>query len=163
MGVFKKEEQMQQQRAYSPPSTHTSESTGGGRSVIGKTLFVKGTITSDEEIHIEGKVEGKVKVKHRVVIGKGGVVNADINGKEIVIHGKVTGNIKSSYKVEVVPGGILNGNIVSEKVVLAEGAIFKGSIDMSVGEEEAPTAKKDVPKSDTLEDSTADDKGVKKV
>jgi cytoskeletal protein CcmA (bactofilin family) len=161
MGVFKKEEQMQQHSTYSPPSTPTLDSSSGGRSVIGKTLFIKGTITSDEEIHIEGKVEGKLKVKHRVVIGKGGIVNADINGKEIVIHGRVTGNIKSSYKVEVVPGGILNGNIVSEKVVLAEGAIFKGSIDMNVGEE-MPAVKKETLKEESSDTPKNDPKDQKK-
>lgn len=101
------------------------------RSVIGKTLLVKGELSSDEEVLIEGKIEGKIKANNRLIIGKHGTVQADIEANEVIIRGTVNGNVSCSYKIEIVPEGILNGNIVSEKVVLAEGAIFKGSIDMT--------------------------------
>ncbi len=99
-------------------------------SVIGKTIFIKGHIFSDEEVYIEGKIEGKLNIKHRVVVGKSGVVNADIEANEIIVKGTVNGNVKGIYKVEIVPDGVLNGNILSPTVKLAEGAIFKGSVDM---------------------------------
>lgn len=104
-------------------------------SIIGNTLFVKGNIFSDEEVYIEGKIEGKLHIQHRVIIGKSGVVNADIDAREVIIKGTVNGNVKGSYKVEIIPDGVLNGNILSRRVVLAEGAIFKGSIDMTLKEE----------------------------
>lgn len=104
-------------------------------SVIGKTLFIKGNIFSDEELFIEGKIEGKLNIKHRVVVGKSGVVNADIEAHEVIVKGTVNGNVKGSHKVEIVPDGVLNGNILSKGVVLREGAIFKGSIDMTLKEE----------------------------
>jgi cytoskeletal protein CcmA (bactofilin family) len=104
-------------------------------SVIGKTIFIKGHIFSDEEIFIEGKIEGKINIKHRVVVGKSGVVNADIEANEIIIKGTVNGNVKGNSKVEIVPNGVLNGNILSPTVKLAEGAVFKGSIDMTSKEE----------------------------
>ncbi len=105
-------------------------------SVIGKSMKLKGNISSDEEILIEGKVEGTIKMKHNVVVGKSGKVKADISAREIIIEGEVNGNVHGLVKVEIMPGGILNGDIISEKVVLAEGAKFKGSIDMSVKSEE---------------------------
>lgn len=101
-------------------------------SIVGKTIFIKGEVFSDEEIMVEGKIEGKLLIQHRVVVGKSGIVNADIEAREVIIKGTVNGNVKGHYKVEVIPDGVLNGNIVSQRVVLAEGAIFKGNIDMKL-------------------------------
>ncbi len=106
-------------------------------SFIGKSMKLKGNISSDEEIVIEGIVEGTIKINHNVVIGKSGKVKADITAKAIIIKGVVNGNVNGIEKVEIVPGGVLNGDIISEKVVLAEGAKFKGSIDMSGKSEDA--------------------------
>lgn len=106
-------------------------------SVIGHSMKVKGNVSAEEEILIEGIVEGTIKMKHNVIIGKSGKVKADINAKEIIIRGEVNGNVHGQVKVEIVPGGILNGDIISEKVVLAEGAKFKGNIDMSIKSDES--------------------------
>jgi cytoskeletal protein CcmA (bactofilin family) len=146
MAVFGKKKREQQEpyqhdqqvtpvtKVTSTPVTHTPPS-GRKNSVIGRTLFIKGNIFSDEEVFIEGKLEGKLNIKHRVVVGKSGVVNADIEAREVIIKGTVNGNVKGSYKVEIIPDGVLNGNILSQRVVLAEGAIFKGSVDMTLKEE----------------------------
>jgi len=102
------------------------------KSVIGKTMLVKGTINSDEEILVEGEIEGKLNSQNLVVVGVNGVVHADIDAREVIIKGTVNGNVKGSFKVEIVPEGVLNGNIISQRVVLAEGAVFKGNIDMTL-------------------------------
>jgi len=111
------------QYAYSPGDEHQG-------SLIGKTLLVKGEVISEDEIVIDGKVEGRINVKNRVIIGKNGVVEAEIDAREIVIRGRVNGNIKGTHRVEIVPEGILHGNINSPKVVIADGAVFEGKIDM---------------------------------
>lgn len=117
-------------------------------SYVGKTMVIKGKIRATEEIVVEGKIDGNTSVKHRVIVGKSGVIKGDIEASEVIISGKVDGNVRASSKVEIVPEGILNGNIVSQRVVLAEGAIFKGNIDMSFKEEKKPeeeeTVKKDI-------------------
>lgn len=107
-------------------------------SVIGKTLLIKGEIASDEEVLVEGTIEGKLNIKHRVIVGKSGQVNADIEAREVIIKGIVNGNVTGNYKVEIIPEGVLNGNIVSQRVVLAEGAVFKGNIDMTPKDETEP-------------------------
>ncbi len=141
MAIFGKSRQENE-----PPKPHqpltTPSSTPGPRptqtstveaktSVIGKTLFIKGNVFSDEEVFIEGKIEGQLHIKHRVIIGTNGLVNADIEANEIIIKGTVNGNVKGNSKVEIVPNGVLNGNILSPTVKLAEGAVFKGSVDMT--------------------------------
>ncbi|MEN8154202.1 MAG: polymer-forming cytoskeletal protein [Acidobacteriota bacterium] len=105
-------------------------------SLLGKDMKLKGNITSNEEIIIEGTVDGKVNITNNIYIGKSGKVKAEIFAREIIIEGEVNGDVHGSVKVEIVPGGILNGNIISEKVVLAEGAKFKGNIDMTIKTED---------------------------
>ncbi len=148
MGMFKKDE-----AAVEPTASYVSSSdVGGSISVIGKTLFLNGEITSDEEVLIEGKIEGKIIINHRIIIGKNGIVNADIDAKEVIIKGVVTGNIKCSHKIEIVPDGKLTGNIVSKKVVLAEGAIFKGNIEMKSEEEEIIRVSEEVVEAEVVEE-----------
>lgn len=99
-------------------------------SVVGKTLLIKGEIFSDDEILIEGKIQGTISVKNRVVIGSEGIVEADIEAREVIIKGKVTGNIRGSQRVEIVPSGALHGNIQSPRVVIADSGLFEGNIEM---------------------------------
>lgn len=113
----------------SPVTTHIVEKKA---SLIGKDVSVKGEIFADEELIIEGKVEGTIKINHRILVGRSGVVNADVEAREVVITGKVTGNVTASEKVELVAPGVLIGNIVCQRVALAEGVVFKGNIDMSL-------------------------------
>lgn len=103
---------------------------GSQSSVVGKTLLIKGEIFSDDEILIEGRIQGNISVKSRLVIGREGVVEADIETREVVIKGKVTGNVKGSQRVEIVPAGILHGNIQSPRVVIADTGFFEGNIEM---------------------------------
>jgi cytoskeletal protein CcmA (bactofilin family) len=118
------------------PAIPSSESLS---SLIGKTLHIIGEVISDDEVVIEGKIEGKINVKNRVIIGKNGSVEAEIQGQDIIIKGKAHGDVKATRRVEIVPEGILNGNISSPKIVIAEGAIFDGSIDMKAVPSGKPT------------------------
>jgi cytoskeletal protein CcmA (bactofilin family) len=128
-----------------PPATPIKAPVNGSQSsVVGKTLLIKGEIYSDDEILVEGKIQGKINVKNRVIIGINGNVEADIDAKEVIIKGKVTGNVKGGQRVEIVPAGELHGNINAPRVVIADSGIFEGSIEMhgrdekSKGREENP-------------------------
>jgi cytoskeletal protein CcmA (bactofilin family) len=109
-------------------------------SLVGKTLLVKGDIFSDDEILIDGKVQGKITVKNRVVVGRDGIVEAEIDAREVVIKGKVTGNVRGSQRVEIVPAGSLHGNIHSPRVVIADSGVFEGNIEMRTREEKGKAA-----------------------
>ena len=150
MAVFKRTEF--QERVGSGQSAPTGVNHPSD-SKIGKTVSINGEVTSEEEVYIEGKVEGNINVKNRVVIGKSGVVNAEIKADEIIIEGTVNGNVHGGSKVLIVPEGILNGNIVAPRVKLSDGAIFKGNIDMTIPDDKKEykePEKKEDPPQDTI-------------
>ncbi len=102
------------------------------RAMIGPTICIKGDLTGEEDLIIEGHVEGKVLLKqHNVFIGKQGRVVADIYGKMISIEGEVHGNLFGEDQVLLRPTSKVRGNLTAPRVVLEDGANFKGSIDMS--------------------------------
>jgi cytoskeletal protein CcmA (bactofilin family) len=112
----------------------------GQSSLIGKTLLVKGEVFSEDEILIEGKIQGKITVKNRVIVGRDGVVEAEIEARDIVIKGKVTGDVHGSQRVEIVPAGTLHGNIQAPRVVIADSGFFEGNIEMRPREEKSRAA-----------------------
>ena len=101
---------------------------------IGQTIFIKGELTGTEDLTIEGRVEGKIELKdHNLTIGPNGKIKADVYGKSIVITGEVLGNAYASEKVEITNSGVLKGDITAPRIVIADGAQFKGSVDMDKG------------------------------
>ena len=102
--------------------------------MIGASIKIKGDITGDENLVIEGQVEGNVDLAdHSLTIGDSGTVNANLHAKTVQIHGTVNGDIDGAELVVVSKSGRVLGNIVAPRVTLEEGAQFKGSIDMSPG------------------------------
>lgn len=100
--------------------------------ILGVGLQVAGEMTSDEDIVIEGRFSGKLTSSARISVGRNGVVEADLNADIIQISGRVKGNLTARQKIELVAGGYLEGNIQTPKVVVAEGAVFKGNVDMTM-------------------------------
>jgi cytoskeletal protein CcmA (bactofilin family) len=98
---------------------------------IGKSLYVKGELTGNEDLAIEGRVEGKIALTGFIVtIGQTGKVSAEIHAKSVVVGGLVEGDINADERVEVAATGTVVGNIRAPRVVLLDGSRFKGSIDM---------------------------------
>jgi len=115
----------------------------GKAAVIGLDTQIKGDITGSENLVIEGKVIGKIKLElHQVEVGQNGRVNADITAKVIKIAGEVRGDLHATEKVVISRSGNVHGNIVAPRMTLEDGAIFKGSIDMDPGEPEKPVVAK---------------------
>ena len=103
--------------------------------MIGPGIHIKGTVTGDEDLLIQGKVEGTINLSdHEVVIGQSGKVTADIKAKTVKIDGEVTGDVSGIEKVVIAKSGKVRGNIVAPRVTLEDGAHFKGSIDMDPGD-----------------------------
>ena len=102
------------------------------RGTIGKSICIRGELTGDEDLTIEGKVEGKIDLSaHNLTIGSTGRIEAEVGAKKVIVEGEITGNIAASEKVELTASGRVKGDIVSPRVVIADGAQFKGLVDMS--------------------------------
>ncbi|MBW8868889.1 MAG: polymer-forming cytoskeletal protein [Acidobacteria bacterium] len=98
---------------------------------IGKSVVIKGELTGSEDLTIEGHVEGKIELRQNVLtIGPNGKIKAQVFAKSVVILGEVTGNVTASEKVDLRDNGSVDGDIAAPRVAIAEGAHFRGSIDM---------------------------------
>jgi cytoskeletal protein CcmA (bactofilin family) len=100
-------------------------------SILGPTLKFKGELSAEEDLLIQGKVEGSIKHTSSLTIGDQGNIKANIKAEHIAVEGKVKGDIRGSKSVVVKDSGNVDGNIFSPTVTLVEGATFNGSIDMS--------------------------------
>jgi cytoskeletal protein CcmA (bactofilin family) len=98
---------------------------------IGPSIFIKGDLSGDEDLVIEGRVEGKIDLKqHNVTIGKNGRVRADVFGNTVIIEGEVDGNLFAQQQAVLRQSGAVRGNITAPRVMLEDGSRFRGSIDM---------------------------------
>ena len=101
-----------------------------GVTVVGKGISIKGELLGDEDVKIEGRVEGKIRLTKNLLVGQSGVIEADVEAENINIGGTVTGNIAAQNRVEIVSSGTMIGDIKAPRVIVAEGAHFKGNVDM---------------------------------
>jgi cytoskeletal protein CcmA (bactofilin family) len=98
---------------------------------IGKSVVIKGELSGSEDLTIEGHVEGRIELRDNVLtIGPNGKIKAEVFAKSVVVLGEVVGNVTASEKVDIRDAGSVDGDIVSPRVAIAEGAHFRGSVDM---------------------------------
>ena len=105
------------------------------QATIGRTVVIKGEVAGSESLYIDGRIEGTVSFKdHRVTVGRNGVVAANISAREVVIMGKVTGNIECSDRVDIRSEGSLTGDVVSQRISVEDGALLRGSVQLTPAE-----------------------------
>ena len=98
---------------------------------IGKSVIIKGELSGSEDLIIEGKVNGQIELPdHLLTIGPNGKIKATIHAKSVAVMGHVIGNISASDKINIRENGRVEGDINAPIVAIAEGAQFRGSIDM---------------------------------
>ena len=115
---------------------------------IGKSVVIKGELNGSEDLTIEGHVEGKIELKdHALTIGPNGKIRAQVFAKSVIVLGEVNGNVTASEKVDIRDGGSVDGDIVSPRVAIAEGAHFRGIIDMQRSGSKAGDSKSEQQKS----------------
>lgn len=114
-------------------------------SVIGPTLKFKGELSANEDLIIEGEIEGTIAHQDKnLTVGKEGRVNADINARTVEIYGKVEGDIHGEDVVKLAKSADVRGNVYCARIIMEEGARFSGSIDMSQ-KKKAPSKPTSVP------------------
>ena len=110
---------------------------------IGKSVIIKGELNGSEDLTIEGKVEGKIELRqHVLTIGPNGKIKAQVFAKSVVVLGEVHGNVTATDKVSIRENGAVDGDITAPRVAIAEGAHFRGSVDMQRSEAPAVAVKK---------------------
>ena len=98
---------------------------------IGKSVVIKGELSGSEDLTIEGHVEGRIELRENVLtIGPNGKIRAEVFAKAVIVLGEVTGNVTASEKCDIRDNGSVDGDIISPRVAIAEGAHFRGSVDM---------------------------------
>ncbi len=100
--------------------------------VIGAGVNIEGDLTSDEEVVVHGNLRGKLTTSDAVSIGPGSVVHADVAGQSVSIAGQVIGDVTAPERVDIQAGGRLVGDVKAARFTIADGASFKGAVDMEV-------------------------------
>src|ERR1700683_1293919 len=112
-----------------------------GLTVFGKSMKIVGEVTSDEELYLDGDLDGKLTLRNRLTVGPNSKVNANIKAQEITIFGTIKGNVESESRVSLRTGASIVGDIKTAGIVIEDGAYFKGGIDISKGGEGNSTPK----------------------
>ncbi|MCL2179335.1 MAG: polymer-forming cytoskeletal protein [Proteobacteria bacterium] len=100
--------------------------------IIGSSIIIDGEISGDEDLVIQGTVKGRISLKESLYVESSGIVEADIDTQNVEIAGRVTGNIVASDKVELKADCRVIGDIKSPRILIADGAAFKGNVDMDI-------------------------------
>jgi cytoskeletal protein CcmA (bactofilin family) len=98
--------------------------------VISSGLTVEGELTSEDEVVVHGSVRGSLSSSDAVSVAAGGVVQADVSAASLSVAGQVTGNVTASERVDLQAGGRLIGDVKASRLTIADGASFKGNVDM---------------------------------
>jgi cytoskeletal protein CcmA (bactofilin family) len=145
MGIFGKPTDEKQPSAPAPPARpnppdvkpsssaapQTAPARSGPGCIIAPKVTVKGDITGDEDVVVEGTIEGQVRITRELRVGTGGVVKAGVEAASIIVSGEIVGDCQATSRVEIQSTGRVTGNIRAPKIVIAEGAMFRGNSDMS--------------------------------
>jgi cytoskeletal protein CcmA (bactofilin family) len=111
-----------------------------GTCVIAAKTVVKGEITGDEDVVVDGNVEGQIRITRDLRVGAQGVVKATVEAQSIIVSGELIGDCLATSRVEIQSTGRLTGNIRAPKIVIAEGAMFRGNSDMSARKDDKKVA-----------------------
>lgn len=103
----------------------------GSSARLGASLRVKGEISGNEDLHIDGTVEGLVQLDDRkLTVGMAAKVTADVIAREIVVYGSVKGNLRARDKIEIKKDGSVVGDLTTARIMIEDGAYFKGAIEI---------------------------------
>ena len=133
MGIFGKgpDSKPPETAAQRPAATAPAASARGTPCVVGAKTIVKGEIGGEEDVVVEGTVEGHVRIAKDLRVAPSGSVKANVSAQSVIVAGELIGDCHAAHKVEITATGRVTGNIRAPKIVIAEGAVFKGNSDMS--------------------------------
>ncbi len=105
---------------------------------LGPSIEIKGKISGDEDLQIDGKIEGPVSLgSHRLTVGRSGEITAEVAAREIIVYGKITGNLRGNERIEIKRDGSVIGDLTTARIVIEDGAYFKGRIEITRNNKQA--------------------------
>lgn len=110
----------------------SKRNSSGISTILGPDTSIKGTIDSQESMRIEGNFEGTINSQGEVYVGEGAVVNADVFGKRIIVAGELKGTIEAINGLEITGTGRVYGDITGDRLIVDEGAVYKGNVNMDI-------------------------------
>jgi cytoskeletal protein CcmA (bactofilin family) len=119
--------------APSQPQTSpraSAPATAPGGTFLGPNVTIDGTVSGSEAVVIEGTVRGKINLNNDLRIGTKARLEATVHARNVTVEGRITGDISADDRVELVASATVDGNIKAPKIVVAEGAKFRGNVDM---------------------------------
>lgn len=138
MSIFRRDDEPRPQATASPhaPAAAAGERRGATAAPAASTHIapgakITGEVNGTSDLVIDGELEGKVDLESSVTVGAEGRVRGDITARTVRIGGRVQGNVLGRERVEILPSGRLEGDVAAPRVVLAEGAFFKGKVEMT--------------------------------
>lgn len=109
---------------------------------FGKTMKVRGEIYCEEELYLDGEIEGTLEVRNRLTIGPNGKIKANVKVKELVVSGSIQGDVEASDRIAIKKGASIVGDVKTAGIVIEDGAYFKGGIDILRPEDKKPEPRK---------------------
>ncbi|MBW1712177.1 MAG: polymer-forming cytoskeletal protein, partial [Deltaproteobacteria bacterium] len=123
----------EQPRSYEP----TISESGREVAVIGRSIIIKGEVSGQEDLIVEGTIEGRIQLDNQhVTIGPSGQVQAEVKARMVTIEGEVTGNIQAGERVIITQKGSLSGDIQADRLSVEDGAFLKGTVSLNPREKE---------------------------
>jgi cytoskeletal protein CcmA (bactofilin family) len=122
----------------SNPAARPSAPTARNLSCLGSSLEIKGQVSGDEDLQVDGKITGPVSLGgQKLTVGRSGQLNSEVSAREIVVYGKVTGNLRARDRVEIKKDGSVVGDITTARISVEDGAYFKGRIEIDRTKQQA--------------------------
>ena len=113
---------------------HPSTTSDRSSARLGASLHVKGEITGNEDLHVDGSLEGLIQLEDRkLTVGASAKVTADVIAREVVVYGNVKGNLRARDRIEIKKDGSVIGDLTTARIMIEDGAYFKGSIEIDRG------------------------------
>jgi cytoskeletal protein CcmA (bactofilin family) len=100
--------------------------------VIAQGITIEGEVTADDDVEVAGTVKGRLVAQGSVTVGQGAVIEAEVSGSTVSVAGQLTGNVAAAERVDLQAGARLVGDVKAARLTIADGASFKGNVDMDV-------------------------------
>jgi cytoskeletal protein CcmA (bactofilin family) len=115
----------------SQSANRSSSPTARNLACLGSSIEIKGRISGEEDLQVDGKVEGPIALAgQRLTVGRSGQLASEVTAREVIVYGKVTGNLRASDRVEIKKDGSVTGDIITARISIEDGAFFKGRIEI---------------------------------